>query len=51
MGFISARMSKILWEGGEARRMGRRREGRGGKEDDGKEEGGEARMMERREER
>lgn len=38
-------MSKILWEGGEARRMGRR-EGRGGKEDDGK-EGGKVKERER----
>ena len=49
MGFISARMSKILWEGGEVRRMGRRREGRGGKED-GKKGGREGRRMERRRE-
>ena len=40
-------MSKILWEEGDARRMGRRREGR---EEDGKKEGGEARRMERRRE-
>lgn len=50
MGFISARMSKILWEEREARRMGRRREGRGGEARRmGRKEGGrEGRRMGRR---